>query len=61
MLVVADTSSLVALAACEGLALLDTLFQEVRIPPAVFRECTVPGKPQAERLDRYLVDKRRWI
>jgi len=57
MIIVADTSALVALAACDELSLLDQLFQEVRIPPAVFRECTVSGKPDAERLETYLRDK----
>jgi uncharacterized protein len=57
MLVVADTSALVALAACNALSLLDQLFQEVRVPPAVLRECTVSGKPEAERLEAYLKDK----
>ena len=57
MLIVADTSALVALAACNALSLLDRLFQEVRVPPAVLRECTVPGKPEAERLGAYLNDK----
>jgi uncharacterized protein len=54
MLVVADTSALVALAACDQLPLLDHLFHEVRVPPAVLRECTVPGKPAVERVERYL-------
>lgn len=54
MLVVADTSVLVALAACDALSLLDQLFQEVRVPPAVLRECTVPGKPGVELLEAYL-------
>lgn len=54
MLVIADTSALVALAACDALSLLDRLFQNVRVPPAVLRECTVPGKPEAERLEDYL-------
>jgi predicted nucleic acid-binding protein len=57
MLVVADTSALVALAACDGLALLDQLFQDVRVPPSVFRECTVSGKPEGERLGLYLRDR----
>lgn len=57
MLIVADTSALVALAAGEGLWLLDRLFQEVRVPAAVFQECTVPNKPEAERLEAYLRDK----
>lgn len=57
MLVVADTSALLALASCDSLLLLDALFREVRVPPAVFRECTVADKPEAERLTKYLRDK----
>jgi predicted nucleic acid-binding protein len=57
MLVVADTSALVALAACDALPFLDQLFQDVRVPPAVLRECTVPGKAQVERLEDYLHGK----
>jgi uncharacterized protein len=57
MLVIADTSALIALAACDALPLLDHLFHDVRVPSAVFRECTVPGKPAAERLKDYLHDR----
>lgn len=57
MLIVADTSALLALASCDSLTCLDALFEEVRVPHAVFEECTVPGKPKAERLERYLRDK----
>jgi len=57
MLIVADTSALLALASCDGLLLLDTLFGDVRVPPAVFRECTVADKPEAEGLTEYLRDK----
>lgn len=57
MLVVADTSALLALAACESLKLLDALFREVRVPPAVFRECTEAGKPSADVLGTYLRDR----
>lgn len=57
MLVVADTSALVALAACDALSLLDQLFHDVRVPPAVHRECTVPGKAAVERLETYLRGK----
>lgn len=57
MLIVADTSALMALAAGDALSLLDSFFQEVCVPPAVFRECTVPGKPEAERLEGYLRGK----
>jgi uncharacterized protein len=57
MLVVADTSALLALAACDGLALLTELFREVRVPSAVFQESTVSGKPHADELRVFLEDK----
>jgi predicted nucleic acid-binding protein len=57
MLVVADTSALVALAACDALAVLDRMFKEVRVPAAVFEECTVIGKPESVRLGTYLQGK----
>lgn len=57
MRIVADTSALLALSACDGLPLLDKLFQEVRVPLAVFNECTVPGKQNAEKLGIYLHGK----
>ncbi len=57
MIVVADSSALVALAVCESLPLLDQLFETVRVPPAVFLECTVAGKPRAGALEAYLREK----
>lgn len=57
MLVVADTSALVALAACNSLELLDRIFGDVRVPLAVLGECTVLAKPSAERLEDYLREK----
>ena len=57
MLIIADTSALVALAACQQLHLLELLFDAIRVPPAVHRECTVPGKPEADALGEYLSGK----
>jgi predicted nucleic acid-binding protein len=57
MLVVADTSALVALAAADALSLLDLLFEELRVPSAVSRECTVSGKPEADQLQAYLAGR----
>jgi predicted nucleic acid-binding protein len=57
MLVVADTSALVALAACNSLEFLDRIFGDVRVPLAVLGECTVLAKPSAERLEDYLREK----
>lgn len=57
MLVIADSSALLALASCDSLALLDSVFEQVRVPLAVFEECTVAGKPRVDRLESYLKDK----
>lgn len=57
MLIIADSSALVALAICDGLGLLDQLFQEIKVPQAVFNEVVFDGKPEAERLRMYLSDK----
>lgn len=57
MLIVADSSALIALAICHSLYLLDTLFAEIKVPPAVFQEVTEPDKPVANVLKNYLMDK----
>ena len=54
MLVVADSSALLSLAACGRLPLLDELYGDVRVPAAVWRECVVAGKPHADALAKYL-------
>lgn len=57
MLVVADSSALIALVACGALEVLGRLFAEVRVPPAVFAEVTVEGRFGAEPLRAYLAGK----
>lgn len=57
MLVVADSSALVALAVCDGLSWLDLRFEKVFVPRAVFQECTIAGKPKADELRTYLSGK----
>jgi uncharacterized protein len=52
--VVADTSALLALAACDALELLDKLFGEVVVPAAVHNECAIPGMAHSDRLTNYL-------
>ena len=49
MLIIADSSALVALAICDGLRLLDQLFEEIKVPQTVFNEVVVEGEP-ADRL-----------
>ncbi len=57
MIIIADSSPLVALATCHSLWLLDNLFEQVKVPPAVFQEVTIPGKSQAKILQSYLASK----
>lgn len=57
MLVVGDSSALVALAVCDALELLDKRFDAVRVPTAVFTECIVAGKTASDTLRAYLADK----
>ncbi|CAK8718140.1 DUF3368 domain-containing protein [Candidatus Electrothrix aarhusensis] len=57
MLIIADSSALVALALCDGLELLSRLFAEIRVPQAVYDEVIVEGKPAAQMLQNYLEGK----
>jgi predicted nucleic acid-binding protein len=47
MLIVCDSSPLIALAKCGKLHILDGLFDEVLIPEQVYHEFLVSGKPEA--------------
>jgi predicted nucleic acid-binding protein len=61
MILVADASALIALAAGDSLGLLDALFGQVLVPEAVFLEVAGSGKPQSERLRNYLQGKVRAV
>ena len=61
MILVADASALIALSACNSLALLDALFGEVWVPEAVFNEVVIANKPQAGNLRTYLQGKVRSV
>lgn len=54
MIVIADTSALVALSVCDALDLLDKLFKKVVVPISVFNESTIADKPQSEKLYHFL-------
>lgn len=56
MIVIADSSALVALSVCEILHLLEPLFGEVKIPQAVFDEVNIANKPEAKTLKQFLAD-----
>jgi predicted nucleic acid-binding protein len=57
MIVIADSSALVALAVCDVLHLLEPLFGNVRVPQAVFDEVNIANKPEAKALKQFLADK----
>jgi hypothetical protein len=57
MLIIADSSALLALAVCDGLPLIERLFEAVKVPQAVFDEVIVEGKLAAEVLCAYLANK----
>ncbi|MDR0873896.1 MAG: DUF3368 domain-containing protein [Prevotellaceae bacterium] len=57
MIIVCDTSPIVALAIINELPLLDKIFDNVLIPQTVFNELTVGDKPQAEKLYVWAKDK----
>ena len=46
MLVIADSSALVALATCGVLDILTLIYEDIRVPQAVFDEVSAPDKPQ---------------
>ena len=57
MVIVSDTSPVIALAFCDKLDLLDKLFDRICIPQAVFKELAVPGKPKAGEIIKWAKDK----
>ncbi len=57
MLIVADSSALIALAICNCIDALDKVFDKINVPQAVFDEVIIPGKPEAEILRNYLEGK----
>lgn len=57
MIIIADSSALIALASCNSLVLLDKLFCEIKVPQAVFNELVNQDKPQVQTLKNYLANK----
>lgn len=54
MLVIADSSALVALATCEGLDILLKVYDDVKVPQSVSDEVVVSGKSHASTLEKFL-------
>lgn len=67
MLIVADSSALIALATCDGLDILLRIYDDVKVPQAVYEEVIKPEKPQAAALETFLsgrvmeVDTTHWV
>lgn len=67
MLIVADSSALIALATCDGLDVLLRMYDEVKVPQAVYDEVVESGKPQAAELEAFLsgrgveADTNHWV
>jgi predicted nucleic acid-binding protein len=57
MIIIADTSALVALSTCDALYLLKKMFVKIVVSQAIYDECKVPNKSQSEKLQNYLKDK----
>ena len=61
MILVADSSALIALASCNALHHLEKIFGSVIVPQAVFDEVTAADKDHALALGSYLADKVRSV
>ncbi|MGD0961957.1 MAG: DUF3368 domain-containing protein [Methylomonas sp.] len=61
MILVADSSALIALSACNSLYLLEKLFGAVIVPETVYLETTQPNKKEAQALRIFLQDKVRKV
>lgn len=59
MILIADSSALIALAICDGLHLLEPLYGEVLVPEAVYAEVTESEKAEAGTLRNYLQGRTR--
>ena len=57
MVIVSDTSPIIALALCNKLDLLDKIFNQISIPQAVFTELAIPDKPKASDIIEWARDK----
>jgi hypothetical protein len=57
MLIVADSSALIALATCDGLDLLLQVYEDIKIPEAVYAEIVAPEKSYADVLGKFLVGR----
>jgi predicted nucleic acid-binding protein len=57
MIIISDTSPIIGLAMCNKLDLLQSLFDTVYIPQAVYNELNVPEKPEFDRIAEWAKGK----
>ncbi len=57
MILVADSSALITLSICNCLEILNTIFNEIKVPFEVYNEVTKFSKPESEKLKLFLKDK----
>ncbi len=57
MILIGDSSALIALAICDALDLLTELYENVYVPQAVYLEIVQGDRPESDKLRRYLREK----
>jgi predicted nucleic acid-binding protein len=57
VIIVCDSSALIALALCNQLGVLDELYHIVLLPQAVYDECVYSGKPGADLIAEWARNK----
>ena len=57
MLVIADSSALIALAMCGVLEIVTLVYEDIRVPQAVFDEVSATDKPQGVVLASFLAER----
>ena len=57
MLIVADSSALIALAVCDGLDVILRVYDDLKIPEAVYAEIVAPEKPHSDVLGSFLAER----
>ena len=57
MIVICDSSPLIALSIIDRLDLLDILFKDVFVPVSVFNEVNIQGKPESQRIAEWAQGK----
>jgi predicted nucleic acid-binding protein len=57
MLIVADSSALIALATCDGLRVILQVYDDIKVPEAVYAEIVAPEKSQSDALGVFLSNR----